>query len=94
MKPALFSVLCEIKEKTGRPLRRHFWWVQDHDKHAPLVLAQPDHGSVSRAVLPVTSLSGRRGSHAAFLPGQYPVLWCITSLYFAVWNWRNTVASE
>ena len=24
MKPALFSVLCEIKEKTGRPLRRHF----------------------------------------------------------------------
>ncbi|XP_030618169.1 pre-B-cell leukemia transcription factor 4 [Delphinapterus leucas] len=24
MKPALFSVLCEIKEKAGRPLRRHF----------------------------------------------------------------------
>lgn len=24
MKPALFSVLCEIKEKTGRPLRRRF----------------------------------------------------------------------
>ena len=24
MKPALFSVLCEIKEKTGRLLRRHF----------------------------------------------------------------------
>lgn len=37
MKPALFNVLCEIKEKTGRneiPTFKHFLWPIDHFKPA------------------------------------------------------------
>lgn len=90
MKPALFSVLCEIKEKTGRPLRRYLlcgtrtettarpWsWFSPSVYHAPPC---PSHPSLP--------------ANGSFLSFQSPAFWCITSISFEVYNWSNTIATE